>query len=247
MMPKVFIVSDVHGHFTQLQKALSEAGFDEQDEQHFLLSLGDHFDRGRENAEVYTYLRRLQEKKKAEALLGNHDTFLLEFFEKQDDRVRFNIAHNGFGATLESFSGIPYEGPASLDIMRRRIHSRYPKLYDWLRERPLFLERGPYIFVHGGIDGSDPNWRETPGHDLVWNYQSEMPGIEGRTLVVGHERTVMIRMKRGEVRSIDPGAPALFDVIEEADRVFIDGAVEFSGRINVYTLELDEPIIQKEA
>jgi len=237
---KLFIVSDIHGHYKELKKALNEAGFDENRDDHHLLGLGDYFDRGTENKEVYEYAHGLDKKGKGTFLIGNHDLFLLEFFEEQDDRVLFNIDYNGFQTTLESFSGIPYEGPESLPLMRKLINEAYPKLQTWLESLPSFIERGPYIFVHGGIDGANPYWRQQNRRDYAWNYQSQLPGVKGKTVVAGHERTPFIRLREDRTQTFDE--QELSGILKKDGKIFIDGYVEQTGRINVYTVTIEDPL-----
>jgi len=43
---KMFVVSDIHGHYTLLREALDRAGFDKDNEDHLLICCGDYFDRG---------------------------------------------------------------------------------------------------------------------------------------------------------------------------------------------------------
>ena len=57
-MKKIFVVSDIHGHCTLLQKALERAGFDDANEDHLLICCGDYFDRGTENAEVMKFFEK---------------------------------------------------------------------------------------------------------------------------------------------------------------------------------------------
>ncbi len=241
-MQEVFIVSDVHGHYHVLKDALKEAGFDEEEPSHHLLSLGDHFDRGVENKEVYRYFKRLADEKKATCLLGNHDLFLLEFLEGDDRGALFNVAHNGLKETLESFSGIPFENEASLKAMRKRIEKRFPELHEWLKHLPVLIERDDYIFLHGGVDGSDPEWRRTDTHSIVWNYQSRLPGVPGKTIICGHERTAMIRMARDPSLGLSFDDPGAFDIIESEDKVHIDAFTELSKRVNVYRVTLEETL-----
>jgi len=240
-MQEVFVVSDIHGHYKELVTALEEAGFDENDDNHHLLCLGDMFDRGQESKEVYLFLRRLEKKGKATVLLGNHETFLIEFFAGKDDRVLFNIAHNGFQTTLESFSGLPYRGKHSLAVMRETIRARFPELKDWLKNLPLFIEKDDYVFLHGGVDGSDPDWRNTPEEEIVWNYQSRLPAIPGKTIICGHERIPHIHMAKG-FTSHSTDDEDVFAPIEEKGVVHIDAAVETSKRINVYRVKLQDPL-----
>jgi len=240
-MQEVFVVSDIHGHHQELVEALEKASFDENDKDHHLLCLGDLFDRGKENKEVYLFFRRLEKKDKATVLLGNHETFLIEFFEGKDERVLFNIAHNGFQATLESFSGLLFRGRRSLEVMRERIRDRFPELEDWLKNLPLFIEKDDYVFLHGGVDGSDPDWRDTPAGEIVWNYQSRLPGIDNKTIICGHERIPHIHMTK-RFSGVSFEDERTFAPIEEEGVVHIDAAVEISKRINVYRVELKDPL-----
>ena len=50
---KYYVVSDVHGFYTELQEALKEKGFFEDTVEHKLISCGDLFDRGREALKLH--------------------------------------------------------------------------------------------------------------------------------------------------------------------------------------------------
>lgn len=45
-MAKLFCISDVHGFYNEMREALDNAGFDPNNEEHWLISLGDIWDRG---------------------------------------------------------------------------------------------------------------------------------------------------------------------------------------------------------
>ena len=53
----LFVVSDIHGHYTQLKEALDRAGFDENRPDHLLVCCRELFDRGHENRKVYEAVR----------------------------------------------------------------------------------------------------------------------------------------------------------------------------------------------
>ena len=46
-MPKFFVVSDIHGFYDIFIDALDKAGFDKNNEEHYLICCGDYFDRGK--------------------------------------------------------------------------------------------------------------------------------------------------------------------------------------------------------
>ena len=75
----LFAVSDIHGHYTALMNALGVAGFDENNENHIFVSCGDLFDRGRENAEVYDFVKKLQRKI---LIKGNHEDGLVRILKR---------------------------------------------------------------------------------------------------------------------------------------------------------------------
>ena len=66
-------MSDIHGFYNEMQKALDEAGFDPKNENHWLITCGDNFDRGPYPVEVMRYLRTLPRKI---LVRGNHEELL---------------------------------------------------------------------------------------------------------------------------------------------------------------------------
>ncbi len=234
-MQKLFIISDIHGHYTVMKQALQDAGFNADDETHHLLCLGDLFDRGTQNAEVYEYMKTLHDKGKASCILGNHDLFLLEFLEGDFSSATFNAQFNGFDKTLESFSGMAFTN-TDIETIHERILKRYPSLYDWLVNRPLFIEHDDYIFAHGGIDLTYEDWRQQPRNEFVWNYQSTLQAPDDKIVVVGHERTPMIRRKW----NIENHSNST--ILYHDNVIFIDAFVEKTQRINVLNLTLQKPL-----
>ena len=56
-MKKYFCVSDIHGFFFELKRALHEAGFNKKNPEHILIVCGDIADRGPNPKEVYEFLK----------------------------------------------------------------------------------------------------------------------------------------------------------------------------------------------
>jgi len=239
-MIKVFTVSDIHGHYHVLKDALKAAGYDEKETSHHLLVLGDLFDRGTESDLVFSYLKRLYDEKKATIILGNHDYFLLEFFNKQDDRTVFNIKHNGFDLTLTAFSDQTVTVDSDFDAIRATMMRRVPTLKPFLEQLPLFIETRNYVFTHGGIDGSKTDYDEISKKDFVWQYQYDLDPPKDKTAVVGHMRTAHIRLKEDPHLKLTKDNLNLFKPLYKPQKVFIDGFVEFSKHINVVVFEIDE-------
>ena len=74
-MPKFFVVSDIHGFYDELIMALDKAGFDKDNEEHWLVSCGDEWDRGPNPIEVMKFFSNLKRKI---LIRGNH----MDLFEE---------------------------------------------------------------------------------------------------------------------------------------------------------------------
>ena len=53
---RYYVVSDVHGYYTQMKSALKKAGFFSDDAPHKLIMLGDIFDRGHETKQIQQFV-----------------------------------------------------------------------------------------------------------------------------------------------------------------------------------------------
>lgn len=169
----IYFISDVHGHFKEMTEALRNAGFDEENPNDLLVCLGDIFDRGNKNIEVYQYLKRLSDEGKAIVTTGNHHKFLIEFLEGSINA--FNYLHNGLDTTIADFwnrtrpfeSWCLLEGNCEInqdnyarwcEICRNDINEEYPELLPWLKSLPRYFESEHYIGVHGAIDTEVQDW-----------------------------------------------------------------------------------------
>ncbi len=233
-----FVISDIHGHYDEMINALNKSSYNDNNSNHHLIVIGDMFDRGSQSKEVLEYLYNLNLYNKATIILGNHDYFIIEFLDADYNRTKFNIKYNGTGDTISSFLDIKYDVEMDLQEIRDKIIKKYAYLNDWLKSLPLYYELGNYIFVHGGIDGNNKKWREWQANDFVWARQSELPVIEGKTMVVGHTRVVTIRYPGKNYEELLTSDPKAFDILFDNHKIFIDGFVEISKMINVLKLEI---------
>ena len=99
-MKKLFVVSDVHGHYTLLKEALDRAGYDKDNKDHLLICCGDYFDRGDENIEVLKFFERVKNKV---LLRGNHEDMLLKLL--QTGKLLPHHYINGTISTLRNIFG----------------------------------------------------------------------------------------------------------------------------------------------
>lgn len=234
---KYFVVSDIHSHYDVLIHSLNKKGYNQDNHNHHLIVLGDLFDRGHQTIEVLKYLYRLTKEEKCTIILGNHDVFLLELLEEKYETTYFNIRHNGTGETLKHLSMLEptYD---NLKEIREVIEREYPFLYDWISSFKEYYELGDYIFVHGGIDGSNPLWKETTTRkQFTWGKEYDLPKVEGKTVVSGHTRVATLRSKVKDYELLFLHSRELFDILYLDGKIMIDRYVEVSKEINVLVLE----------
>ena len=190
-MRKLFVVSDIHGHYTLLKEALDKAGFDKNNENHWLVCCGDYFDRGSENAEVLTFFERLSRKV---LLRGNHEDMLLKLL--QTGKLLPHHYINGTVSTLRSFFGKYFIDPAddTIDFSgKTRIVDR---VCEFIEETVDYYETEHFVFVHGWLPEnalSQEARQQATAEDwakarwVKWNerYIGLRP-LEDKTLICGH-------------------------------------------------------------
>ena len=158
----VYAIGDVHGCLDEL-RALEDLivadGLGIEGEK-WLLTLGDHIDRGPDSAGVLAHLmgpsppgfRRI-------SLLGNHEALLLAFLDHpvEDDDWR----DQGGAETLLSY-GIDPTAPAE------RIADAFPvRDREWMANLPICAVLPGWVFVHAGIRPGVPLGDQSE-RDLIW-------------------------------------------------------------------------------
>lgn len=235
---KFFAVSDIHGFYTELKKALDEAGFDPDDESHVLVGGGDYFDRGYENIEVYKYLRSLKRKI---LVRGNHEDMLLRVLDAGG--INYIDVHNGTDITVAQFFG---EGKLSSDGTLYADERTELMLREFIGAAVDYFESEKYVFVHGWVPIVDmgdktqphPMWRMAKERDwararfTAWNdmYKKGCM-IRGKTLVCGH-RVAAYGCLFDPKRAQNDTSPYYGDGV-----IAIDACTAVSGRVNVVVIE----------
>ncbi len=236
MEKTLFIVSDVHGHFTLLKKALDNAGFDPQNQAHLLICCGDYFDRGNENAEVLRFFERLQHKV---LLRGNHEDLLLEVL--QNGQLWPHNYLNGTLTTLKNFFG-EHCVDFTEDTVDLSGHSRtVDRLCDFIHQTTDYFETEHYVFVHGWITNrgrtaegrkaaTEHEWRDARWVKWTERYTGEKP-LQDKILVCGHVPSFY-------ASSIDPSrAGGDTDPYIGNGLIAIDGGTFSTGVVNVCILQ----------
>lgn len=269
MKKKIFAVADIHGHYNILKKSLDEAGYDENNPNHLLIVLGDHFDRGEESLSVYEYLKRLSDENKAIVLKGNHDNMFIDYL--MGTKISpFDYFHNGENATFAEFlhQTRPFETwcllynnieePTTQDFAnwlseaREEINNEYPELLEWMQNMPYYYETSNYIFTHASIDTAVSDWhfphcyngKYTDWDALLWDdgsFFGKYLTNTNKKVVIGHFGTDHLRRKYN-YRSESEEDDFSILTREDGRVIAIDATTVYSKKINVLVIESEDLI-----
>ena len=143
-MKKYFVFSDVHSCYTAMMDALINKGFDENNPEHILISLGDNFDRGAESYEMMEFLKKYIELERIILVRGNHETLMLEMLER-----KYALSHDYHNRTLHTYWDLSHTD--IFDYKNLNDTSVLEKFKYLDKHSTWYYELGQYIFVHGYI------------------------------------------------------------------------------------------------
>ena len=196
---KIFVVADVHGFYDEMKCALDQAGFNPEDDNHLLISLGDIVDRGPKPVEVLEYLMGLKNKI---LIRGNHEDLAEEMMRTGSygghdisngtwDTFRLFAAHQkGFEISRE-LAVFDWDDV----VMRVRHYSLWRK---YLESTVNYYETANHVFVHGWIPvgpevivdwrryASDLDWERARWARSPMMARMCMWDPKGKKLVIGH-------------------------------------------------------------
>ena len=121
-MSKIYAVGDIQGCAPSLKALVKKLPTQSK-----MIFLGDLVNRGPDSLGTLRYLKQLQEEKRIECILGNHDLHLL-----------------AVDAGIRKTKGLDTVQPI-LDAPDRA------ELIHWLRHRPMALSNGKVLTVHAGV------------------------------------------------------------------------------------------------
>ena len=251
MMPKMYVVSDVHGAFDEMIYALDKAGFDPADKNSWLISCGDEWDRFSKPVEIMRYFSGLERKI---LIRGNH----MSLFEDLCMRGYPEWFDHSNG-TLDTVKRIGcYDSTFEFDLCCEKALSRTKKYRDGLVN---YFETANYIFTHSFIPlicmdnlpahytrnrkfEYNPDWRNASQEE--WNtaqWGNPFDLIEkglnktGKTIIFGHWHC-SAGWAKAEGRS-EFGEDARFDPYFGDGFISLDSCVAHTNEINVLVLEDD--------
>lgn len=240
-MPKLFVVSDIHGFFDEFKAALDKSGFDPINEDHWLISVGDEWDRGKQPLEVMKFLSGLERKV---IIRGNHTQLFEDLCLRQ-----FPEWYDNSNGTLETVKILgDYNMDKEFDLCCERAYNKTRKFRNSMVN---YFETQNYIFTHSFVPLSKTpvgtlfnfDWRfstQKEWNDAMWGnpYNLVAEGyLPEKTLIFGHFHTSYPRYKyHGEH---EWGPLANFDIYYGDGYIAIDGCTAYSGQVNILVIEDD--------
>lgn len=242
MAKRYFVIADVHGFYDLMVKALNEAGFDYENPNHILISLGDLTDRGPQPVECIEYVMGLPEKRR-HLIRGNHDELVDNLFSTSTygghditngtwDTVRRFAEHERHFVISKQLAEMNWMDV----IMDARKYRKWVEYYDSLVN---YWEMDHFVFVHGWIP-LVRNWRKNAKEDdwnrAIWAKTPQLTAAEhwddkGKVVVCGHWHS--------EAWWSKDGYPYIFKTYTNPHFIALDAATAFSRQMNVLVIEND--------
>ena len=260
---KYYVVSDVHGYYNLMKKALKDAGFFNEKEPCKLIVCGDMLERGKEAVQMVDFMLKLKKEGRLIYIRGNHEDLFMECLQQIASRGVHEIASgmshhylNGTWDTLIQLSCMEemeaYNNAAEL-VGRIRRSPYYKELLSACVD---YYETPNYIFTHGWIPCNcedyraligckyQPNWRKASVS--VWKVARWFNGMElackhkvieeNKTIVCGHWHTSYGHAKIDKNGS-EFGKNADFSPFRAKGILAIDGCTAYSGIVNCVVIE----------
>ena len=237
---KLFIISDVHGFYTEMKAALDEAGFRENYDGHLLICCGDYFDRGKENRNVLEYLEKINNKI---LIRGNHEDVILPMLESGKFHPKIYISHAS--ETLKEFFGKDCLDEKEETVSFSADPDTRRRLTNHIKACLNYYETENYIFTHGWLPHKENNgqlfilkdpasvsyeqWhvaRKTKWTD-AYNF-SDRPS---KTIVCGHYPTFYANTVDSDRKDDD------CSIYKGKGIIAIDAGTDTSKRVNALVLE----------
>ena len=260
---KYYVVSDVHGYYSALIKAITDAGFFDEDRPCKLIVCGDLLDRGEEADKLIELMMKLYKEDKLIYILGNHEDLLVQCVHEITRGGIYEIAcgmshhyHNGTWNTLLQISKMTeyeaYNQPN--ELVRRVINSDFYRRL--LSSCVDYFETNKYIFTHGYfpviMEGAKPYvrysylplWRDADV--MMWKRARWLNGMDiacryhikeqGKTVVCGHWHTSYGHMTF-EHKGTEWGIDADFSPFMADGIIALDACTAATEKVNCIVIE----------
>lgn len=256
---RYYVVSDIHGFYTEMKQALDEKGFFSDTLPHKLIICGDLMDRGNEAKEVQRFVLDLMDKDEAILIRGNHEDLMSDMiynWKNKSYRLSHLISNKTTDAVLQLTDEINILDDNCDKVKEQLLATPFVKKI--IPSMVNYYETKQYVFVHGWIPCYRfvenraqrfevvDDWRNADPED--WYFARWTNGMEawrggvreaGKTIVCGHWHCSyghsIIEHKGGEF-----GADADYTPFYGDGIIAIDACTAVSGKVNCIVIDDDE-------
>jgi serine/threonine protein phosphatase 1 len=208
---RAYAIGDVHGRLDLLEELLARIEADNEARgaaKTYLVLLGDLIDRGPDSAGVIErFVSHPPRWARPVYLQGNHEEFLLDILNGQEDTVAHWLTYGGYecaasygvsqGSTLNA---------TSHEIVERLRAAVPPSHIEFLGKMADSFRFGDYLFVHAGIRPGVPI-AEQSQRDLRWIREGFLDCPDDHGVVVVHGHTIVDKVEQLSNRiALDTGA-----------------------------------------
>lgn len=176
-MVKYFCVSDIHSFYQPLLSALTQNGFDIDNNEHIVIVCGDAFDRGDDTVKVFEFMKKMHSENRLIYIKGNHEELFLDCLQDMLSNRTPN-SHHFHNKTVKTICQLCEQNewiayaPQAPDI-REMIKSKTKELLDFINNVCVdYFTLGNKIFVHSWIPckvkGQDYTWNPTYENFYNW-------------------------------------------------------------------------------
>ena len=264
-MKKLFIFGDAHSFYDELKEALLKNGYEKDNSDHILVSLGDLCDRGPKSEEILDFINSIPAERKI-CIVGNHELLMEKMIQRKEA-----LAHDVQNRTLLTAEQLTREEDDNAVLAMKEClpWNEYKKSWVW------YAELGDMIFVHGWIPCDTrrtkyglvlearykKNWRSSGPAALeqaTWlnGMRAWSEGVKepGKTIFCGHWHTswghanlrgngVEFLKKVETVHITEDGTTwpyACYDTFEDDGIVALDACTAVSGKVNIAVREVED-------
>ena len=152
---KYYVTADIHGFFTPMMKALTDAGYFTDREPHKLIILGDVLDRGREALKVQQFILDEMDKDRVILIRGNHEDLFEELVTEDNGKPYSHHVSNG---TYDSALQLTGYDPVMASIRSYDFADAAKETAFFRKIMPSmknYYETGQWQLVNKDDDGND--------------------------------------------------------------------------------------------
>ena len=226
---KYFITSDIHGYYSVLIEELNKQGFDKNKDT--LITLGDNFDRGSENWEMYKFLSTLPN---VILVRGNHEDCLLELINRG-----FPLSHDFHNKTVDTLCDVmeKYKFNISWDNFENVINTSF---YKWLTSDKWVdkVEFDNLVLTHATYPNEYfPSWEKSRWANPYYNR------VPNKILICGHwfawlgrdyknnNKTLNVELE--QLRQTEEGREDLAKPFIDNNLIMLDACTTLTKKCNI--------------